>query len=283
MTRSTSEIVVGVAHQLVKSLAVAYDRVARPVTGVVVLIYHRVGGGSGLAVDLPVALFDAQMAALSDAGRIVSLEDALALLAGGRPEASAAGDATPVVVTFDDGTADFAQHALPVLTRHRVPATLYVATDFIDSARSFPDDGKPLSWAAVADCVATGLVDIGSHTHTHALLDRLAPANVAGELDRSIELVAANVGQAPRDFAYPKALSPSSAADRAVRARFRSAAIAGTHANPVGTTDVYRLARSPIQVRDGMRWFTHKSDGGMVLEDRLRALVNRRRYAGAAT
>jgi hypothetical protein len=30
-----------------------------------------------------------------------------------------------------------------------------------------------------------------------------------------------------------------------------------------------------------MRWFRHKLDGGMGLEDRVRELINRRRYAGA--
>jgi peptidoglycan/xylan/chitin deacetylase (PgdA/CDA1 family) len=272
--------VVGVAHQLVKTLAVGYDRLARRAPGVVVLIYHRVGSGSGLAVDLPTELFDAQIAALAASGRVVTLEGALDLLA--RPPA-AAPSAAPVVVTFDDGTADFAETAAPILERHGVPATIYVATDFVESGREFPNHGRAVSWAALRDCSASGLIDVGSHTHTHALLDRLDPARVADELDRSIELIGAHIGTAPRDFAYPKALAPSVAADAAVRERFRSAAVAGTRANAFGHTDPYRLARSPIQVRDGMRWFTHKTDGGMVLEDRIRVLVNRRRYAGAVS
>ena len=78
-------------------------------------------------------------------------------------------------------------------------------------------------------------------------------------------------------------MAGSAAADAAVRARFRSAALAGTRPNPYGRTDPYRLARSPIQRADGMSWFRRKLDGGMALEDRLRTLANRRRYAGATT
>ena len=68
-----------------------------------------------------------------------------------------------------------------------------------------------------------------------------------------------------------------------MRSRFRSAALAGTRPNPVGGTDPYRLARSPVQVSDGMHYFDSKLAGGMALEDDLRRLVNRVRYTGART
>jgi peptidoglycan/xylan/chitin deacetylase (PgdA/CDA1 family) len=187
-----------------------------------------------------------------------------------------------VAVTFDDGTSDFADEALPVLVRHGVPATLYVATDFIDRGLSFPDDGKPLSWGALRDAHATGLVDVGSHTHTHALLDRVPPEQVDGELDRSMDLIGDRVGAPAEHFAYPKAVPGSAAADAAVRARFTSAALAGCRANRPGM-DAWRLARSPVQKSDGMRWFTHKVEGGMGFEDALRSTLNRRRYAGSTT
>lgn len=255
------------------------DSIRRPAEGVVVLIYHRVGGGSGLEVDLPDALFDRQMASLASSGRVVPLAAALRLLDSPLPT----GAPCPVVVTFDDGTADFVDRALPILERHHIPVTLYAATEFIDAGTPFPSDGRPASWAGLADACATGLVDIGSHTHRHRLLDRLTAAEVADELDRSIDLIGEHLGRAPTDFAYPKAVPGSPEADRAVRDRFRSAALAGTRANRCGATDWHALARSPVQCSDGMRWFEHKADGGMGLEDTLRGLLNRRRYATATT
>ena len=47
--------------------------------------------------------------------------------------------------------------------------------------------------------------------------------------------------------------------------------------------DPYRLARSPVQYSDGMRWFRHKAAGGLGLEDTLRRVLNRGRYATATT
>jgi hypothetical protein len=273
----------GLLRRAIKEAAVAADAVRRPPRGVVVLIYHRVGAGSGLELDLPVDLFEAQMEALAASGRVVTLGDALSRL--GQPigdEGTRAG-VDPVVVTFDDGTADFVEHALPILARHRLPVTLYAATGFIDEGRLFPGDGHPLSWRALGDACASGLVDVGSHTHGHRLLDRLPPDQVADELDRSIELIGEHLGIPPLDFAYPKAVAGSAAANRAVHRRFRSAALGGSRPNRFGTTDPHRLARSPIQRSDGMRWFRHRVEGGMAAEDGLRRAVNRWRYVGATT
>lgn len=262
----------------VKAAAAAGDALRPSQRGVVVLIYHRVGRRTPVEVDLTADLFTRQMELLAEMGRACSLDQALAAL-----EQPAPSGADPVVVTFDDGTADFAEVAVPILERFSVPATLYLATDFIERGRPFPNDGLPVSWPALADTVATGLVTIGSHTHTHALLDRLPAGEIAEELDRSVGLIGERLGLAAEHFAYPKAVPGSQAADSAVRSRFRSAALAGTRPNRYGRTDPFRLARSPVQVADGMRWFGRKLAGGMALEDGLRRLVNRGRYTGATT
>ncbi len=266
------------AVTLLKTSAAAFDRVRPGGPGGVVLLYHRIGGGSGLAVDLPESLFSAQIEELAAAGGLRPLDSFLSQVS--RDEVP---DVQPVVLTFDDGTSDFVEVAMPVLVRAGAPATIYLATDFIEQGRTFPHRGTPLSWTAVSDAMSTGLITVGSHTHTHALLDRLAPGAVVDELDRSIKLIEDRLGVTPEHFAYPKALAGSPAAEAAVRPRFRSAALAGTRPNLYGSTDPYRLNRSPVQVADAMRWFRHKARGGMAFEDDIRRLVNRRRYVGAVT
>ena len=265
--------------QAVKAAAAATDAVRRPPPGVVVLIYHRVGAGTGSEIDLPTESFDAQMAWLAEHHRPVDLDEALGLVDGPEPPPGP----PPVVVTFDDGTVDFVDHALPVLVRHRIPATLYLATDFAEQQRPFPPDATPVTWSALAEALSTGLVTVGSHTHTHALLDRLPADQVADELDRSVDLIGERLGVDAEHFAYPKAVPGSPAAEDAVRARFRSAALAGTRPNPYATTDPHRLARSPVQVSDHTVWFHRKARGGMAVEDGLRRALNRKRYAGATT
>jgi peptidoglycan/xylan/chitin deacetylase (PgdA/CDA1 family) len=268
------------ALRTLKTLAAAGDRVRPPTPGVVVLIYHRVGGGSGTEVDLPPEAFDEQIAWLAATGRVVSLDDALARLAAGDDRAvdDGAPDEGPIVVTFDDGTADLAEVATPILVRHGVPAIVYLATGFVDEGLDFPDDGTPLSWAAVRDMAATGLVTFGSHTHGHLLLDRLPPAEAVDELDRSKDLIENHVGAPAHHFAYPKAVAASAEVEPLVRARYRSAALGGNRPNPYRGTDVHRLSRTAVQVSDGAAFFVRKARGGMALEDSLRRGLNRVRY-----
>ena len=266
-----------VAGRTVKEAAALADRVWPPRPGVVALLYHRVGGRSEAAeIDLPAAVFDQQMAWLAAHGTATDLDAALVALAEPFDERP---PRHPVVVTFDDGTADMVDVALPILARHGVPAVWYLATDFVERGRAFPGGGTPLSWAGAKEAVDSGLVTLGSHTHTHALLDRLDPAAAADELDRSVDLIGERVGVAVDHFAYPKAVPPSPEVEPLVRDRFRSAALGGNRANTYGTTDPHRLSRSVIQRRDGMRFFTHKARGGMALEESARRRLDRLRYA----
>ena len=263
------------ARHTMKVTAASADIVRRPRPGLVVLIYHRVGARTPVEVDLPRDLFEEQIAYLAAHCDVVTLAEGVSRVTRGY-------SAPMVAVTFDDGTADFVDEALPALERHRVPATLYVATDFVNRGRPFPDGGVPVSWAALRDAHASGLVDLGSHTHTHALLDRLPADEIDDELERSVDLIGEHVGIRAEHFAYPKAVPGSPAADAAVRARFASAALAGCRANRPGL-DAWRLARSPVQKSDGVKYFIRKVEGGMGLEDALRMGLNRHRYADANT
>lgn len=253
----------------VKWCASTVDLARQPRRGVIVLIYHRVGGASPIQGDLPLALFEEQMEVLAASGRVVSLDTALEML---RHERTASPD--PVVVTFDDGTADFGELAVPVLHRFGVSATLYLATAFVESGRTTTDEGRPMSWHGLRDVLSTGLVAVGGHTHTHPRLDRLTAREAGEELDRSNDLIEDRLGLSPRHFAYPYSVLARPSVESVVRARFRSAALAGTRPNPYLRTDPYRLQRSPIQTADAMKYFFRKLEGGMWLEDILRHRLN---------
>lgn len=255
---------------LAKRIAFAVDDFVPSETGAVVLAYHRVGARSPSPVDLPTAHFRRQMEHVRrDAA---SLDEALGFL-----ETADACDSAPLVVTFDDGTKDFAEVVLPILVELDIPVLLYLATSNVDSGHSYPHEGQPISWNELRDCVSTGLVEIGAHTHDHILLDRCSSAVALAQFDRCDERIEDELGVSPRHFAYPKAVAPQAEVDRLVRARYDSAAVAGTRPN-TSATDRYRLHRSPIQNADGWDGFVRKAGGGMRVEDDLRRVINLVRY-----
>lgn len=259
-----------------KVAARAFDVAARPPSGITVLIYHRVGAGIGGQMDLAPETFRHQVEWLTEHHRILDLGTAVDEIGGRGP------DEPGVVLTFDDGTSDWIDVVAPILVEFSAPATFYLTTGYPSGELPLPDGAPAISWAAVAELAATGLATIGSHTHTHRLLDRLEPGAIADELDRSIGLIGEHVGTPAHHFAYPKAVDPSPVAHDAVRQRFRSAALAGTRSN-VGGDDVLRLHRSPIQSADTFGDFTRKATGGLGFEDTVRRGLNRIRYRSASS
>ena len=256
-------------RRLAKKLAIVLDDVRPSEHGAVVLAYHRVGALTPSPVDMATAMFRRQMAHLRACGQVASLDAVIDGLLD-----PSAHDASAVSVTFDDGTADFVDVALPILVEFEIPTTLYLATSFVDSGEHYPAEGKPVSWGALRDAVSTGIVSIGAHTHNHVLLDRCSTERAASELEICGARIEDELGVTPRHFAYPKAVAGSPEVEGLIRSRYRSAAVAGTRPNRPGSVDVHRLHRSPIQNADGWDGFVRKTSGGMRTEDDLRRLVN---------
>tara|TARA_R110002110_G_scaffold414983_1_gene647350 strand:- start:35571 stop:36515 length:945 start_codon:yes stop_codon:yes gene_type:complete len=100
-----------------------------------ILIYHQVlAAFDPLRPSEPVAeQFDWQMALLARHFTPLSLSDALAQLQAGCLPANA------VCVTFDDGYTNNLTVAQPILERHGIPATVYVATAFSEGGNMWND------------------------------------------------------------------------------------------------------------------------------------------------
>jgi peptidoglycan/xylan/chitin deacetylase (PgdA/CDA1 family) len=113
----------------------------------------------------------------------------------------------PVVVTFDDGFADFADAAWPELSARDIPATLYVTCGPLggtsDWLRSEGQGDRPmLSWAALMELAEEGC-EIGAHTVSHPPLDCLARAQAEHEILASKRQLEDGLGQPVPSFAYP--------------------------------------------------------------------------------
>lgn len=143
------------------------------------------------AGDIPVFLFHdveaetfaRQLEYLRTNGyRTLALEEFLALTSrksGPRP-------ARQVLLTFDDARLSFHQTALPALRASRSHATVFAPTLWMGTTRPAGTE-QFMNWEQLAECAASGLVDVASHAHRHALVfesDRLAGFATPGLLAR---------------------------------------------------------------------------------------------------
>jgi peptidoglycan/xylan/chitin deacetylase (PgdA/CDA1 family) len=244
MTRPLDTIV----RKGIKAIALA-GGVFRPMRAgdLSILVYHRVGAGDG-EISLTARSFDRQLSWLAASGDVVTLDAALGQRLGG------------IVITFDDGYRDFVDVAVPLLVLHGMPAVLYLATSLVSSHG--PDR---LRWEDLRDAAATGLVEIGSHTHGHVDLSRAGEREAEEEMRRSKELIEDQLGRACRHFAYPWAVG-SAPADRVARRLFGSAALDAWHLNRAGSIDPFRLGRGPVLRSDGSVFFRAKARGKLDAE-----------------
>lgn len=150
----------------------------------------------------------------------------------------------PVLVTFDDGFADFADCAYPAMVRRGIAATLYVTTGYVETGRG-PDRDRMLDWGSVGALRADG-VEVGAHSHTHPQLDTLTREQARYEIEHSRAVLEERLQAPVRSFAYPHGYS-SAGVRRLVReAGFASAcAVGNAFSHP--HDDVLRLARIMVQ------------------------------------
>jgi peptidoglycan/xylan/chitin deacetylase (PgdA/CDA1 family) len=166
----------------------------RPETATPALLYHSICPAGRTPRDrwqVRVEDFAADMESVARSGR-------LAIDAGTYAAWLRSGDrrlATAALVTFDDGFADFAELAFPILRRHGITSTLFVTTGWLGHQGM-------LSATAVRELAAAG-VEVGAHSVSHRHLDILGDRAVELELAASRHTLEEITGRAVTSFAYP--------------------------------------------------------------------------------
>jgi peptidoglycan/xylan/chitin deacetylase (PgdA/CDA1 family) len=236
-------------------------------------MYHRVtpaiAGISGPKLNVTPPRFRRQLADLVSRGyRAWPLRRALACSQAGEPLPSRV-----FVVTFDDGYDSVYHHAWPILKELSVPATVFVVTSCLDAERPFPWDKwtaagatgvpatawLPLSTTHCAEMIAHGLVEIGSHTHTHAdFRGRLGAFRQ--DLSQSLGHLRSALGLQQASFAFPFGYYD---VEMVAAARDLGAVCALTTQRELVSprTDPFTWGRFNVQERDGATALAFKLSG----------------------
>lgn len=177
-----------------------------------VLLYHAIGTerSSWIApFTVSAATFARHLELIANSGRTgLTVDELHQALTADTPL-----PASPVVITFDDGFAEVAEVAAPLLAKWRLPATIFLTTGYLDG-RS-PGGDRMLSWAAARELLAEGF-EIGAHSVSHPQLDTLPIAAARHEIVCSGRELEDRLDAPIRSFAYPHGYS-SPAVRRLVR------------------------------------------------------------------
>ncbi len=164
----------------------------------------------------------------------------------------------PVVLTFDDGFADFFTDAFPILKQYGFVATLYVPTAFINgTSRWLQREGEAtrlmLTWNQLSEITTYG-IECGAHSHSHLQLDVLPLSVATHEIVQSKEILEQHLGLKVSSFAYPFGYH-TAALQRQVQAAGYTSACAVKFAMSSESTDPFALARLLVGTDTGVEAF----------------------------
>jgi peptidoglycan/xylan/chitin deacetylase (PgdA/CDA1 family) len=159
-----------------------------------VLLYHSVRGGPGAADNkwqVTADDFKANMELVLASGReALTAERYAQWLQDGCPSGR-----EPILITFDDGFADFADVVVPILEDLDLQATVFLTSGWIGTQGM-------VSKQAVRD-IDPARVEVGAHSVSHRHLDLLSERSATEEIRVSRVALEDLLGRQVTSFAYP--------------------------------------------------------------------------------
>lgn len=213
-----------------------------------ILCYHGVDPTWRSPLAVTPEAFDAQCSWLVEHRKVLDLDTAVERLdrTGRLPRGSTA-------ITFDDGFRNVVEHALPVLRRHRLPATVFVVAETlteagrrVDWVDTPPSDGEleTLTLDEILE-LQEGGVAIGSHSYSHRILTELSEEECEADLRRSRELLEDLLRRPVPHIAYPRGYHDEKVRQAAQRAGFRNGFALPESPEPKGPFSVPRVGVYP--------------------------------------
>ncbi|MFI5028315.1 MAG: glycosyltransferase [Solirubrobacterales bacterium] len=228
--------------------------------GVPVLMYHAfTDSGERDRFVMPARSFRSQLRLLSALRyRVIPLQDLARALRDGEPLPK-----RTAVITIDDGYADNASIAQPILHEHGFPATVFLVSgklgernDWDTHAGSVTKDRPLLSITEVKEMCEDGIA-VGAHTRTHLSLAGAPEGDVREQVEGSRTDLEAALGEPVDLFAYPYGSVDEQAFAAVAGADFLGACTtAPKHA--VAGSDPVRIPRLEIEGTDTTARFLRK-------------------------
>lgn len=166
-----------------------------------------------------------------------------------------------VAITFDDGYLDNLEHAYPILEKYQAKATIYVVVDRHDRdwstyKKAHHNSGElarepKLNDAQVKQLADSGLIEIGSHTMTHANLAKLTDHECLAEMTQSKAVLEDMIQHPVTSFAYPFGIYAERDVELAKQAGYTNA-VTTQEGIDGQSPDFMQLKRIKISGKDSM-------------------------------
>lgn len=218
-----------------------------------ILLYHRIDtvGQDPLKLCVPSACFERHLQFLTKHYEVLTLEK----LAAKVSTKTLAGN--EAAITFDDGYRDNLIHALPLLEKYNVPATIFIVTSQMGQRASFPWDKQYqekdravfLSESEIRELARHPLITIGAHTHNHSRLSELSFTEQQYEVMKGKEILEQIISKPVTVFAYPFGGTYDFTADSKHATAEAAFEIACTNTGEVATEDSDLLTLPRINIR----------------------------------
>ncbi|MEW6183678.1 MAG: polysaccharide deacetylase family protein [Bacillota bacterium] len=136
---------------------------------VIVLMFHNISSTYQGRGTISPELFAADIDALLAGGYHIIPVSRLVDFLQGKTEVPL----NAVAITFDDGSAGVYRYGFPILHKNRLPAAVFLTTDYVGKKPGF------LTWPQVRKMAGSGLITFGGHTHASHFVAPTSPKTTA--------------------------------------------------------------------------------------------------------
>ena len=159
-----------------------------------VIMYHRFGEDRYPSTSVKLDLFESHLATIAENNwEVLPLAEIVRRLQNDEELPDKV-----LAISVDDAFLSVYTEAFPRFKQYGFPFTLFIATESID--QNLPGYAN---WDQIREMRDSGLVDIGSQSHTHPRMQRISFSEARQEIERSNMRFMEELGERPTLFAYP--------------------------------------------------------------------------------
>jgi peptidoglycan/xylan/chitin deacetylase (PgdA/CDA1 family) len=164
---------------LIVWLMVEYSFFIPPTKGIPVLMYHKVSESTADGLSVPEKVFESHLEYLRENNyQTLSFSDLVNLHETGGKLPS-----KPVILTFDDAYADFAERALPMIRKFHFRATVFIPVGYMGKINVWDMGSDPIMNAGQIKTIAMNEnIEFGLHSFLHRNYAEMSPEDMRDDL-----------------------------------------------------------------------------------------------------